>query len=420
MRTKAPAAQYDIIIVGGGLVGASFALLLQQMFPSPLRVLVIEAADHPQDNTGQLQPTDDFDVRTTALSWGSRVIYEQAGLWPEFDALATAIQSIHVSDKGRLGAVKMSGEELDVPALGYVLENRHLGTVLLRALQKHESIDLLSPAQVKSVVPRPDGMHLAVSHREKRTVDIHTSFMVLADGGKSDICRQLGINFDQAHYQQQALISNVAFTEPHRYVAYERFTDAGPMAVLPLPDMKGEHRGALIWTLPGNQAVNMAAAPEDEFLYQLQQRFGYRLGRFVRTGKRACFPLTLSVAREQVRPGLVLLGNVAHTLHPVAGQGLNLALRDTRSLVEHIVHAVNSGISPGDAGMLQDYVRSQQRDQDTTIAFSHHITGLFAGNNPLKVWSRKFGLFSIDLMPPVKKYFTRQAMGMADRHSVRG
>lgn len=419
MRTDSPAGQYDITVVGGGLVGASFALLLQQMLPSPLRVLVMEAAEHPQDVSGQLQPADDFDVRTTALSYGSRIIYEQAGLWPDFDTLATVIRTIHVSDKGRLGAVRMSADELSVPALGYVLENRHLGAVLLRTLQQREDIDLLSPARAVAVSPRPDGMQLTVKDRDGRLREIRTSLMVLADGGKSDISGKLGIGIDERRYQQQALICNVAFREPHRHVAYERFTDTGPMAVLPLPDAGGEHRGALIWTLPDNEAVKLAAAPEGEFLSRLQQRFGNRLGRFQRTGKRACFPLALSVAREQVRPGLALLGNVAHTLHPVAGQGLNLALRDSRALAEHITRAVDSGLSPGDTGTLQDYVRSQQRDQDTTIALSHHLTGLFAGNSPLKVWSRKFGLLSIDLMPPLKNHFTRQAMGMADRYSVR-
>ncbi len=423
MRRDTPAQQYDITVIGGGLVGASFALLLQRMMPAPLRVLVIEAADHPQDPGGQLKPADDFDVRTTALSHGSCVIYQQAGLWQDLAPWVTGIDRIHVSDKGRLGAVSMDAAAQSVPALGHVLENRHLGAVLTGALQESPDIDLLCPARVSTITPDAQGMRLQLVHAAEKpagtTTQITSGLVVLADGGKSDICQQLGIERQHTAYDQQALIANVAFSAAHRHVAYERFTRTGPMAILPLPDMNGEHRGALIWTLPQNDAVRLAATPDEEFLFQLQQHFGYRLGRFLRIGRRSCFPLALSVAKEQVRPGLVLLGNVAHTLHPVAGQGLNLALRDARALAEHLRAAVARGQAPGDAGLLHDYVNSQQTDQQTTIAFSHHVIDLFADDNLLKVWARKLALFSVDLMPAVSRHFTRQAMGMADRRSAR-
>jgi len=419
MRRDTPAQHYDITVIGGGLVGASFALLLQRMMPAPLRVLVIEAADHPQDVSGQLKPADDFDVRTTALSHGSCVIYQQAGLWQDLAPWVTDIARIHVSDKGRLGSVSMDAAAQSVPALGHVLENRHLGAVLTGALQQSADIDLLCPARVNTISPDAQGMRLQLVHGEERTTQITSALVVLADGGKSDICQQLGIERQHTAYRQQAVIANVAFSAAHRHVAYERFTGTGPMAILPLPDLKGEHRGALIWTLPENDAVRLAAMPDEEFLFQLQQYFGYRLGRFLRVGRRSCFPLALSVAKEQVRPGLVLLGNVAHTLHPVAGQGLNLALRDARALAEHLRSATARGQAAGEAGLLHDYVNSQQSDQHTTIAFSHHVIDLFADDNLLKVWARKLGLFSVDLMPAVSRHFTRQAMGMADRRSAR-
>lgn len=415
MRIERPEGHYDIVVVGGGLVGAGFALLLQALkrpAADPLRVLVVEAAGHAAiGQSGVLEPAADFDVRTTALSHGSRLIYEQMGLWSTLREWATPIEHIHVSDKGRFGAVDMDAAEAGVDALGYVVENQHLGKLLLHALQQSDEIELLCPASIDTAAPLPDGMRLGLSaNGESFSVD--ASLLVLADGGKSPVCSQLGIAMDRTVYGQQALIANIAFRKPHRGVAYERFTDQGPMAVLPLADLDGEHRGALIWTQPDEAAAALQSADEADFLQALQSRFGYRLGEIYKTGQRHCFPLALTVAREQVRPGLVLLGNVAHTLHPVAGQGLNLALRDARALAQRLHTAHADGEAPGQLSVLQDYVHCRQRDQALTIAFSHHVTGLFTARNPLQVWTRKFGLFSIDLIPPARQLFTRQAMGM--------
>ena len=415
MRVEQPRARYDVAVVGGGLVGAAFALLLQSLrrpdAPS-LRVLVIEAAAHAaEEEDGLLQPAPDFDVRTTALSEGSRLVLEQMGLWSALQEWVTPIQRIHVSDRGHFGAVEMNAAKAGVDALGHVVENRHLGKLLLHALQQSDDIDFLCPASTQQIRPRPDGMRLSLN-TAGREQELDAALVVLADGGKSDLCRQLGIGIDRQAYGQQALIANVAFRKAHEGVAFERFTDQGPMAVLPLSDLAGAHRGALIWTQPDIQAEAMLAMPDEAFLQALQDRFGYRLGVFSRVGQRHAFPLSLDVAREQLRPGLVLLGNVAHTLHPVAGQGLNLALRDARTLARCIAQGHREGVSPGEMGLLQSYMAQRQRDQDLTIAFSHHVTGLFTTSNPLQVWTRKFGLFSIDLLPPARQLFTRQAMGL--------
>ena len=249
------------------------------------------------------------------------------------------------------------------------------------------------------------------------TVD--AALVVLADGGKSTVSEQLGISSSLTPYGQHALIANVAFSDPHRHIAYERFTESGPLAVLPLAEQEGEHRGALIWTLADEEAAAVAALPERQFLEKLQERFGYRLGRFEKVGSRSLYPLTLSVAREQVRPGLVLLGNVAHSLHPVAGQGLNLALRDAQVLAELLAHALAQGRNPGDMEVLQSYVKQQARDQQATIGFSDYMTRLFSSSHPALVWARKFGLFSIDMIPTFKRGFARQAMGLAERRQQR-
>ncbi|MEX2333769.1 MAG: 2-octaprenyl-6-methoxyphenyl hydroxylase, partial [Pseudohongiella sp.] len=318
-------AEYDIVIAGGGLVGGSFALLLERLAGgSALRVLLLDAApvQNPENNAGAA----DFDARSTALSWGSRLIYEQAGLWPALASDVTAIRDIHVSDRGHFGATRLHSEQMGVDALGYVAENRHLGRVLQQALRDSKQLTVCAPASVEHVQPLSDGAMLTIKGASLEK--IKTRLLVLADGGRSGLCQQLGIAVQQKHYGQQALICNIAFANDHQGQAFERFTDTGPLAVLPLADHRTgrerQHRGALVWTLADNNNINakgeqeqysaerIMALPDAEFIDALQQRFGWRLGRITQAGARSLFPLSLTVAREQIRPGIVLLGNSAH------------------------------------------------------------------------------------------------------------
>lgn len=409
MRVSSVQEQYDIVVVGGGLVGASFACaLLQALAGKGVRILLTEAVE-------SLQASPSFDARSTALSYGSQQIYKELGLWDELAPYATAIQDIHVSDRGHFGAVRIDSEEMGVEALGYVVENRHLGLVLNAALERAEAIDYLCPARISALTPTPQGYTAQLIGRDDSVSTIHANLVVLADGGKSSLSQNLGITSAVTRYEQSAIIANVAFADSHQGVAYERFTDSGPVAVLPLSTLAGDNRGALIWTVAADEATAIMALPEEEFLSRLQERFGHRLGVFTKCGARATYPLSLSVAREQVRPGLVLLGNVAHNLHPVAGQGLNLALRDAQALSASLVQAHQSGQSLGAMAVLQEYVRRQQQDQESTIDFSHYTTRLFSSNHLALVWARKFGLLSIDLFPMFKRGFARQAMGLVQR-----
>ena len=413
MRVSAVREHYDIVIIGGGLVGASFACgLAQAMVGRGVRILVTEAIE-------SLQASPSFDARTTALSYGSQQIYKALGLWDELAPYATEIEKIHVSDRGHFGAVRIDREEMGVEALGYVVENRHLGLVLTAALEQAEAVDYLCPARISALTPTEQGYTAQVRGADDTVSTIQADLVVLADGGKSSLSQSLGITSAVTQYEQSAIIANVAFADPHEGVAYERFTDSGPVAVLPLSTLAGENRGALIWTVAIDEAAAIVALPEEEFLSRLQARFGHRLGVFTKCGARATYPLSLTVAREQIRPGLVLLGNVAHSLHPVAGQGLNLALRDAQALAESLAHAQQRQVALGEMAVLQEYVKRQQRDQDATIDFSHYMTRLFSSNHLALVWARKFGLFSIDLIPVFKQGFARQAMGLAERAARR-
>ncbi len=414
MRVETAQAHYDVVIVGGGLVGASFACMLaDQLAATPVKILVTEAIE-------SLQASSSFDARTTALSYGSQQLYARLGLWEALAAYATPIHKIHVSDRGHFGAARIDQAEVGVEALGYVAENQHLGVVLTQALQDVEAIDYLCPAKITQMLPTPEGMQVQLQGRTGAAQSISAGLVVLADGGKSSLSASAGIRQQVTEYEQSAIIANVAFSDEHRNIAYERFTDSGPLAVLPLRELQGESRGALIWTVSQDDAKAMMELQDAQFLEALQARFGHRLGMFTKIGARACYPLRLTVANEQVRPGLVLLGNVAHSLHPVAGQGLNLALRDADVLAHTLLRAYTQGQQFGQMSVLQNYLAAQSDDQLLTTRFSHYTTRLFSNKHPALVWARKFGLFSIDLVPLFKRSFARQAMGLVTpkKHSA--
>ena len=411
MRIETPEKHYDLVVVGGGMVGASFSLALcSAIGRKKLSILVVEPVPHSAADVQQ----PSFDARSTALSYGSRCIYNDMALWRELAYRATPIKEIHVSDKGRFGLTRLNYADHEVEALGYVLENRQIGKVLNKAMEESSVVQLFSPARIEHISPSDGKMLLAVLKGESRFT-VETSQVVLADGGKSPICDQVGIDRFVDDYHQHALIANIAFENLHNNVAYERFTDTGPLAVLPLESFDGQNRGSLVWTVAANQSDELQAMGTSTLMELLMDRFGNRLGKITHIGERFCYPLVLSVAKEQVRPGLVLLGNVAHTLHPVAGQGLNLALRDTAALVSRLSRAMEEGESLGSMAVLQDYMDHQESDQKKTITVTDQLTRLFSNNQRGRVLARKLGLLSIDLVPSLKRGFAEQAMGLGSK-----
>lgn len=391
-------SRVQLAIIGGGLVGASLALALQEgARQRGWRIVLIE----PFAPGNSYQPS--YDARSSALSYGTRQIYERLGLWPVLSARAEPIRQIHVSDRGRFGATRLSAESEGVPALGYVVENAWLGQCLWQALDA-EVVEWRCPAEVTALQALGDGYRLTLNDGSQLDCDL----AVLADGGRSGLREQLGIAVKTTPYGQSALIANISTAEAHQGQAFERFTDEGPMALLPL----SENRSALVWTRQGSDAQRLAALPDREFLAELQQVFGYRLGALTQVGARHLYPLSLVEASEQVRPHLVVLGNAAHSLHPIAGQGYNLSLRDTLALAEALL---DSPATPGDFSVLQDYLQRQRLDQQLTVGFSDQVTRLFSTAQPLLVAGRNLGLLGLDLLPPAKHWFARQAMGLGTR-----
>lgn len=388
----------QLAIIGGGLVGASLALALQDGARSRgWRIVLIE----PFAPGNSYQPS--YDARSSALSFGTQQIYQRLGLWPELSQHVATIAQIHVSERGRFGSACLTAKEEGVPALGYVVENAWLGQCLWRALDP-AVVEWRCPAEVTSLQALDDGYRLTLNDASKLDCDL----AVLADGGRSGLREQLGIDVQTTPYRQTALIANITPAEAHAGQAFERFTKEGPLALLPLPD----NRCALVWTRPRKDAERLLKLSDHEFLAELQDVFGYRLGALLQVGARHLYPLQLIEAREQVRPHLVLLGNAAHSLHPIAGQGYNLSLRDAVGLAETLLE---SKAALGDFATLQAYLKRQSMDQNLTVGFSDQVTRLFSNAQPLLAAGRNLGLLGLDLFPPAKRWFARQAMGLGIR-----
>jgi len=406
----------DIAIVGGGLVGASLALALQPLVKREgLKITLLESHP-PSDQQPSVQWQPSFDGRSSALSWGTRLIYEQLGLWDELKSHAYPIKHIHVSDRGYLGSTQLDHQEQQVDALGYVVPNAWLGRTLWKALEEagSEAVEILAPAQIDQLnFPAPEAAEL-IGQLSGQPVKLEARLVVLADGGRSGLKQQLGIADDLYDYQQTALVANVRMSRPHRGWAYERFAEDGPMALLPL---EGQQM-ALVWTRPGNQAEALAQLPKTEFIEAIQQSFGRRAGRFEEVGERFAYPLKKVRAKEQVRRNLVILGNAAHYLHPVAGQGYNLAIRGVTSLADSLfysaVQAQNQGrvFHPGELPSLQAWQEQRRPDQDAIVGFSHGLIGLFGKSLPLLGHARAASLIGLNLVSPARRWLAKKAMGL--------
>ncbi|MCG7905501.1 MAG: 2-octaprenyl-6-methoxyphenyl hydroxylase [Candidatus Thiodiazotropha taylori] len=398
--------QQDILIVGGGMVGASLAHALSG---HGYKIGVIEA--WPLSSSSQ----PSYDDRVIALSWGSRLILQAMGVWHGIEAVAQPILDIHISDRGHFGFTRLNHHQEGVDALGYVVTAKSLGNALLRELDQRQDVELICPAQLKSFAVSDNGVEARIEQdgHEKR---INARLLVAADGGDSLVRRFLSIPLKEKGYGQTAIIANLSCDRDHRSVAYERFTDTGPLALLPMTD----ERLSMVWTAEDHQVAELMGLSDQAFLDRLQDRFGYRLGRLERLGKRVAYPLRLRQAAEQVRPRIALIGNAAHAIHPVTGQGFNLGLRDVAGLADLLVEAAQHGRDPGDLELLNEYRQWRERDQNRVAAITDSLARLFANPfGPLRLM-RNLGLVGLDLMPGLKHQVARQFMGLNGRLSKLG
>jgi 2-octaprenyl-6-methoxyphenol hydroxylase len=399
--------EFDIVIVGAGMVGASTALGVSDL---GLSVLLLDS--FALKNTGP-RYTPSYDARSTAISWGSREILNQLGVWSAVHEHASTLSNVHVSEKGRFGVTRMSADELNFDALGYVVPNQWLGQCLLKKLEDKQ-VPLCSPAKVSRIVTENNQQHLrieSVGDAPSMTKNVQARLVIIADGTCSSTAELLGIESDIETYGQHALIANVTSELPNNGVAYERFTKHGPLALLPLT----ENTSALVWTHDSGNIQTYLDMDEESFCIALQSVFGERLGKITRCGARNAYPLRLVRAKEQFRPGVVLLGNAAHSLHPVAGQGFNLALRGVASCLEMLKQADQAQHDIGEISGLKRFSEGLANDQAKTIGFSDQVVKLFGHRSSLVALVRDVGLVALDNLPVLKSVFASQAMGLAGK-----
>ena len=392
---------YDLLIIGGGLVGASLACALGR---SGLRIGVVE----PVTFDAQQQPS--YDDRAIALAHGSQRIFSGMGLWDRLAKQVTPIAQIHVSDRGRFGFTRLRHEEAGVAALGYIATARLLGAVLVGRLSELDQVELLCPARLEGVRRAADAIHVEIDV-DGACRSLSTRLLVAADGAESAVRDRFGIPVTVWDYGQSAIVANVSTQLDHKNIAYERFTAQGPIAMLPM----GARHCAIVWSVRSERLAALETLDDAGFLLALQDNFGYRLGRFEAVGKRASYALRLVRARDAVGPRLALIGNAAHALHPIAGQGFNLGLRDVAALAECLAEAARAGADPGNAPLLRRYAEWRRHDQGRVIAFTDGLTRLFA--NPLLPVAllRDAGMLALDVLPPAKRLFERLTMGRVGR-----
>lgn len=410
MLDKNDSIDFDLIIIGGGLVGASLACALAD---SSLRIAIIEAFPFKSDDS-EYQPA--FDARSVALSYTSKQVFDGMGIWPSINKLGVAaIKKIHISDRGHAGITRLNADDENVDALGYVVETRVIGTALFETFNKHKNITLIAPAKLKNFNLSPEYADVIVE-QDGMSKTLTAKLLVAADGGDSVVRRLSGVRIKQRNYEQSAVIANIATDQPHNNQAFERFTDSGPLALLPMAATENEkNRYSLVWTINSSEQEEMMNWDDETFLMKLKQRFGERAGKFLSVTPRHTYPLSLMRAQEHVRERLAIIGNAAHTLHPVAGQGFNLGLRDVAALSQVIIDASRENKDIGSLTTLQTYADWRKRDHIQTAMATDGLVRLFSNNFLPLAALRNLGLLVVDVVPPLKKLFARHAMGFVGK-----
>lgn len=400
--------QQQVIIVGGGMVGLSLALMLAK---SNIEVKLLEAVKYPNYDDENLAPYhSSFDARNTALSRRSVQIYQKLGLWDALQQHATPILQVHITEQGSFGKARLVAEQEKVESFGQVIENAWFGRVLLTQVRQHPLIELIDGVQVTSLTQDADEVQIEAM-RNGEYIHALKSKLVIAADGRDSFCRQaIGVGVDEHDYDQVAIVTTVQTSKPHQHVGFERFSALGPLALLPLP---GEYRRSVVFPVKkGTEQPFLGEENDQYFLDTLQQTYGDRAGKFEKTGKRFCYPLSQVLAHKQVVGRVVLMGNAAHTIHPVAGQGFNLCLRDADVLVRFLMEQLAKSDDIGQPDNLLAYEQARLKDQQRVIKFCDSVVRGFSNQNPILKLIRNTGLVAFDVIPGIKPLVANYAMGL--------
>ena len=428
MVTPENSSEYDVVIAGGGMVGVSLSIALS-MANESLSILLVDnfslkkSIDSFESSDPIYHPS--FDARPTALSASSIDIFESLGVLDDLLTYAEKIKTVHVSDKGGIGSTILDAKEQQKDFFGYVIENHWLGSVLFSKLKKLKNITFLTESIVQKITSKSGYVGLSISsskseNKNDQLLNLQSKLLFVADGTNSNLRESLGIEKHISNYMQEAIITNLQTELPHHGCAYEHFTSDGAIALLPLVDIpNNKNRSALVWTIPiDDKSFDYINCKEDDFINLLQVKFGSRLGKIKRVGVRKSYPLKQILAKEVVRQNIVIMGNAAHSLHPIAAQGFNLCLRDIALVSELIGDATMSNQSIGSLELLNRYAELQSKDQNRTLNFSEKLIDIFGSKKSSVRLGRNIGLLLLDSLFPLKKYFSDKASGISARRPL--
>ena len=388
----ASSSQCDIGIIGGGLVGLCAALALQH---TEKQISIIEASPFKRsDNAG-------LNAGSIVLSYASIQIFKALDIWPLLKPQAEAVRHIHISSQGHWGISRLRASDYDIPAFGYVIESRHLTTCLLQQVEASERIELITPAAFE-YINTAETVDIGYQYQDQ-SQQLCCQLALIADGAHSQARTSLDIAHKTVDYGQSAVITHVEFDRPMTNHAYERFTGQGPLAMLPLAG----NRYACVWVCNHQSAQSLGQTDEAVFITALQDCFGYRMGFIESIGKRFCMPLTRTQALAPGKGRCLLIGNAANSLHPVAGQGFNLALRDVANLYELLAKKTSFD------SLITEFQRSRQIEQQLVAQLGDSLISLFSNQLPLLRHARAAGLAVLDLIPTLKTQVVMTGMGFS-------
>ncbi|MCW5589761.1 MAG: 2-octaprenyl-6-methoxyphenyl hydroxylase [Legionellales bacterium] len=388
---------FDIVIVGGSYIGASLACALANL---PLKIAVLEARDYA------IKMTPANDRRITALSLSSQRIFSSINAWEELNQYASPIRHIHISQAGHFGKISLNANEVALPAFGYVIANDYFMQILHQKMLSQKNVTLFTHASVQDLKIDEHCANLIIKKNDQLDA-LRAKLIIAADGTQSFIRQTLNIPTTTIDYHENAIVANVGLNQFHNAAAYERFTHQGPLALLPWQ----EQQMALVFTVKRQECDQYFNLPDHEFLTILQQRFGYRVGRFTWIGKRQAFPLQCIQSQQHIAKRVALIGNAAQTLHPIAAQGFNLGLRDCAWLADSIAQAVKNQNEIGNEAMLNQYEKSRVNDQQHFVKATDTLATLFLSDClPLNI-VRNFGVLSADILPLVRKKIIQFGLG---------
>lgn len=390
--------QFDVVIAGGAMAGMTLALAINKLSDKPLSIAVVEPfkADH--------QAHPGFDSRSIALSYGTVNILKKLTLWDDIAEVATPIRNIHVSDRSHAGMTDIITEEVGVDALGYVVELADVGRIYHSRVEQDEHIELLCPASVKKVERSLSEVTITLDNGEVA----RGKLLVAADGAISTCCEQVGLELVEHDFEQVAVIANIKTQQDPAGRAFERFTESGPVALLPM----SEGRMSLVWCLKPEEARAVMALEDDAFLAKLQDAFGWRLGLMKQVGQRSSYPLTLRYRKQNISHRFAIVGNAAQTLHPIAGQGFNLGIRDVATLAEQI--ALSAG-DPGAYQVLSQFKGRRESDREATISLTSSLVHIFSNDYLTMRVGRNLGLAAMDNLSVLKAPLLARTLGLVAR-----